>query len=91
MNFEFATTRALLVEPDGPLPVPPVDPVVEAEVPPADVAEPVPVVDFPPPLLAAAPPGALPIGGTGGGDESAPRLPLKVGLLQFDALSCCAG
>jgi hypothetical protein len=45
----------------------------------------------PPPLLAAAPPAALPIGGTGGGDEYWPSFPLKVGLLQFAAVSCCGG
>ena len=32
--------------------------------------------------------GAVPMGGNGGGDESPPRFPLKVGLLQFEALSC---
>jgi hypothetical protein len=72
-----------------PGPVPPVVPVAdELPVPPV-----VPATDAPelPPDPLADPPGALPIGGSGGGEESAPRLPLKVGLLQFDAFSCCAG
>ena len=93
LNFELTTTCAVLEALDCPLPVPPVDPAADAVVPAAAVAEPAPDVDvdFAPPLLAAAPPGALPIGGTGGGEASTPRPPLKVGLLQFDALSCCAG
>jgi hypothetical protein len=53
-----------------------------------------PAAALPPPPFApddADPPGALPIGGSGGGAEPAPRLPAKVGLLQLLAFSCCAG
>src|ERR1700743_2049553 len=84
------------VLPEAPLPVAPVWPVEpvaaepKARVAPAeppDVAAP----ETAPPEPGAGAPGALPIGGSGGGDAPAPRLPLKVGLLQLEALSCCAG
>ena len=95
MNFEFTWASELLVSAPDPLVplvpfvVPPVAPAANVVV--APVLEPAADVELPPAPLAAAPPAALPIGGTGGGDPPAPRLPLKVGLLQFDALSCCAG
>ena len=63
----------------------------------ADAAEPAPPAAFEPPEAPApaarrAPrfeaPGALPMGGKGGGEAPAPRLPLKVGLLQLPGLNC---
>jgi hypothetical protein len=91
LRFDASLLCAFEVPAADPLPdpVPPVVPAVEALVPAAEVParDELPL----PAALAAEPPGALPIGGSGGGEEPAPRPPLKVGLPQFDALSCCAG
>ena len=75
--------------PLAPAAVPPLPDARASEVAADPAAPDVPVAPVCPlPVPAAAAPAALPMGGNGGGDESAPRVPLKVGLLQFEALSC---